>query len=93
MLLYLISELIKKAIQIQTQEYLDKSGLIYKFQPGFTKMFSKDSCLVHLTDYIIKSMEKGQHTGMILIHLQKAFDTLDHNVLLKKWYVQVVKNQ
>ena len=29
-------------------------------------------------------MFKGQHTGMILTDLQKAFDTLDHDVLVKK---------
>ena len=38
-LLPLISKLIKKAIHIQTQEYLDKNGLIYKFQSGFRKKF------------------------------------------------------
>ena len=29
-------------------------------------------------------MDKGQHTGMILTDLQKAFNTLDHDVSLKK---------
>ena len=61
-LLPLISTLIEKAIHIQTQEYLDKNGLIYKFQSGFRKNFSTDSCLVQLTDYIIKGMDKGQQT-------------------------------
>ena len=86
-LLLLISKLIEKAIHIQTQEYLDKNGLIYKFQSGSRKIFSTDSCLVQLTDCIIKGMDKGQHMGKILIDLQKAFDTLDHDVLLKKWNV------
>ena len=83
----LISNLIEQTIHIQTQEYLEINGLIYKFWSSFMKIFSTDSCLVHLTDYIIKDMDKGQHTGMILTDLQKAFDTLDHDVLLKKWNV------
>ena len=29
-------------------------------------------------------MDKGFHTGMILVDLQKVFDTLDHTVLLQK---------
>ena len=52
-----------------------------KFNNIITQLYS---CLVHLTDYIIKGMDEGQHTGMILIDLQKAFGTLGHNVLLKK---------
>ena len=82
-LLPLISKFIEKAVHIQMQEYLDKNGLIYKFQSGFRKNFSTGSCLVRLTDHI-KGMDKRQHTGMILIDLEKAFDTLDHNVLLKQ---------
>ena len=80
----LIPKLIEKATNIETQEYLDKNGFIYKFQSGFRKSFSADSCLVQLPNYIIKGMEKGKHTGLILADLQKAFDTLDHDVLLKK---------
>ena len=37
-----------------------------------------------LTDKINKSFESGKFTGLILIHLQKAFDTIDHKVLLEK---------
>ena len=80
----LISKVIEKAIHLQTQEYLDKNGLFINFNQVLGKNFSTDSCLVQLTDYIFKDMDKGQPTGMILIDLQKAFDTLDHNVLLKK---------
>ena len=83
-LLPLLSKLIEKAIHIQTQEYLDKHGLLYKFKSDFRKKFSTDSCLVQLSDFIINGMDKGLHTGMILIDLQKGFDTLDHDILLEK---------
>ena len=91
-LLPLLSKLIEKATHIQTQEYLDKSRLIYKFQSRFRKNFPTDFCLAQLTDYIIKDMNKRQHTGMILIDLQKAFDTLDHDVLIKEMECVCFKN-
>ena len=68
----LLSKLIEKAIHIQTLEYLDKHGLLYKFQSGFRKTFFTDSYLVQLSDFIINGMDKGLHTGMILIDLQKV---------------------
>ena len=39
---------------------------------------------MQLTDFILREMGIGFHTGMILADLQKAFDTLDHPVLLQK---------
>ena len=43
-----------------------------------------DCCLVQLTDFVVTGTDKGFYTGMILIDLQKAFDMLDHTVLLQK---------
>ena len=83
-LLPVVSKIIEKTVQIQTQEYLDKNGLLYKYQSGFCANFSTDSCLVQLTDFILRGMDKGFCTGMILVDLQKAFDTLDHTALLQK---------
>ena len=50
----------------------------------FRANFLTDSCLVQLTDFILRRMDEGFHTGMILIDLQKASDTSDHTVLLQK---------
>ena len=77
-------KIIEKTIQIQTKEYLDKNGLLSRNQSGFRANFSTDSCLVQLTDSILRGMDKGFHTEMILVELQKAFDTLDHTALLQK---------
>ena len=63
---------------------MDKHGLLYKFESGFRKKFPTDSCLVQLSYFIINGMDKGLHTGMILIDLQKAFDALDHDIILEK---------
>ena len=83
-LLPFVSKITEKNIQIHTQEHLDKNDLPYKYQSGFHVNFSMDYCLVQLTNFIVRGMDKGFHTGMILVDLQKVFDTLDHTILLQK---------
>ena len=46
--------------------------------------YSTDSCLIGLTDYIKAELGKGNLVGMVLIDLQKAFDTVDHAILCEK---------
>ena len=83
-LLPAVSKIIEKTIHIQTQEYLDKDGLLYKYQSGFRSNLSTDFCLEQYTDFILRGMDKRFHTGMILAELQKTFDTLDQTVLSQK---------
>ena len=45
---------------------------------------STDFCLAQLIDFVATGMDKQMHNGMILVDLQKAFDTLDHGVLIEK---------
>ena len=83
-LLPLISKLIEKVIHDQTQEFLVENKILYKYQSGFRGNHSTDSCLSYLNDKILQGFDSGKITGMILIDLQKAFDTIDHDILLKK---------
>ena len=79
-----ISKIIEKAINDQTQAFLDENKILYRFQSGFRKHFSTDLCLSYLNNKIATGFESSLHTGMILIDLQKAFDTINHEILINK---------
>ena len=83
-LLLLVSKIIEKSIHFQIEDFLNKKKLIYMYQSGFRTNHSTDLCLAQLIDFIATGMDKQTHTGMILVDLQKAFDTLDYGVLLEK---------
>ena len=54
------------------------------YQSSFSTNYSADFCLAQLTDFVLTGINKQMHTGMILEDLQRAFDTLDHGILLEK---------
>ena len=58
--------------------------LLFEYQSGFRRVFSTDTCLTHLSDNVCFQMDKSNITGMVLLDLQKAFNTVDHGILLMK---------
>ena len=83
-LLPLVSKIFERIVHSQTQNYLDKHKILYKYQSGFRPLHSTDTCLTLLNDNILSGIDKGLLTGVILIDLQKAFDTIDHDIFLMK---------
>ena len=83
-LLPLISKVIEKVVHNQTQNFLDTNMILYSYQSGLGKHYSTDTCLLYLTDNVVTGFEKRLLTGMVLIDLLKAFDTIDHGILLDK---------
>ena len=65
-------------------EYVNKQSLTYNFQSGFRKTYSTDSCLLDLTDFIMKEIDEGHLCEMVLLDLQRAFDTVNHCLLISK---------
>lgn len=79
-----LSKIIEKIMYEQIDQYLLSQNILYEFQSGFRKSHSTDSCLLFLTDLIKREVDKGNLCGMVMLDLQKAFDTVDHSVLLYK---------
>ena len=83
-ILPVISKIFERIIYNQLNDFLCSHNLIYEYQSGFRRSYSTDTALTYLSDRIRLNMDAGLYTGIVLIDLQKAFDTVDHNILALK---------
>ena len=83
-ILCIVSKILERAVYVQMEKYLANKNILYENQSGFRKSFSADTCLINLTDHIRTRLSQGNFVGMVLLDLQKAFDTVDHTILCKK---------
>ncbi len=69
---------------IHAQLYVSSNNLLSEAQFGFRKYHSTSTCILHLLDVIYKNIDAGKLTGVVFLDLKKAFDTVDHNILINK---------
>ena len=74
----------ERIIHDPTQAFLDENKILFTYQSGFRKHYSTETCPSYLTDKERSGFEKGSLPRMILVDLQKAFDTIDHKILIEK---------
>nr|CAH7767833.1 unnamed protein product [Callosobruchus chinensis] len=83
-ILCFFSKILEKVVYLQLTEYLEQNGLLPSYQSGFRAGHSTTSALLNLTDNIIRNMDKHVNTVLVMIDFSKAFDTVNHKVLLSK---------
>lgn len=77
-----LSKVLERVMALQLTDYLEKYGILPKNQSGFRSLHSCTTTLLHVTDEILRARDKGWMTILVLLDFSRAFDTVDHAVLL-----------
>ena len=83
-LLFIFSEIIERAMYKRLFEFLKLHKILYNLQFGFQEHHSIDHAPISLTETIRYSLDNKRFGCGIFIDLQKAFDTVNHQILLSK---------
>ena len=78
-----ISKPLEKHVHKHLLKYLDRFNLIHTHQSGFGPQHSCQSALTCLVDRLLSSIKDSNLNGVFL-DLKKAFDLIDHQIILKK---------
>ena len=79
-----ISKICERVIYDQLYCYLNSNGLLSKHQSGFRSLHSTVTALLHLTNDWYLNIDNGLTNLVVFLDLAKAFDTVSHDILLKK---------
>ena len=83
-LLPLPGKLLEKIVHACLTHFLDENKIISDKQGGFRKGFSTSTSIANLTDDLLTGINRGEIALAAFMDLRKAFDTVDHSILLNK---------
>ena len=79
-----VAQIFEKAVYSQLITFLNENKVIAENQSGFRLNHSTETTLLHSIINYLDNMDKGLINGVVFIDLKKAFDTVDHTLLLAK---------
>ena len=93
--LHVLSKIIERHVHDFLYGFLCENDLIYSRQSRFRKRHSTKTALIKIIDDLLFELDKNRVgvSGMVLVDYSKAFDMVDHYLLLQKLKIYRVKNR
>lgn len=79
-----LSKILEKMCADQLVRFLNSHNLLSKFQSGFRRDHSTTTALAHISDRVLKAIDKKHLSAIVTLDFSKAFDTIGHDLLLAK---------
>ena len=79
-----MSKIFERLMYNRLDNFLNSSDIMYKFQFGFRKGYSTNHALLSIVEQIRNSLDNKMFSCGVFIDLEKAFDTVNHKILLSK---------
>ena len=80
----MVTKIFEKLVHEQLYNYLNDNDLLANCQSGFRSLHSTLTALLQATENWSLNIDNGLINGVIFIGLKKAFDTIDHNIIIRK---------
>lgn len=92
-LLSIFSKILEKVLATRIVSFLESNNILSHNQHGFRENQSTMSALLSFLNLIYKALDEGNKVIALFVDLSKAFDCVDHNILLKKMELYGLRGQ